>query len=561
MSDVLLIRSDASARIGTGHIMRCAAVAQGWRNAGGRVVFVHAETTLAMTRRLEADSLESVGIEAVPGSVDDAVRTAAISRELDAAWVVADGYAFGAPWQDAAKRAGLRLLLADDCGHAESYCADLVLNQNLHADAGLYSRRASHTRLLLGPRFVQLRREFAAWGNWNRSIPESADKVLVTLGGADPDNATATVLRALARLKGVETTVVVGGNNPNRAAIEGLAGSLDGVCKVLVGPENMPELMASSDLAVSAGGSTSWELAFMGLPTVAVAIADNQRPIVQSLVQAGCAVDAGWFQDLDEERLAGIIGDLRQSRLAREAMSARQRRLVDGHGVRRILAAMGRSLRISVLSDEDSWINPFLSGWVTGVRGAGHAVEWIHSARQLAQGDLAFLLSYSRIVPPALLRLNAQNLVVHESDLPRGRGWSPLSWQVLTGADEIPVALLEAADGVDSGPIYSQAVIRLRGNELVDELRAAQAEATLRLCTDFTARHPFVLADARAQSGSPTYYPRRGPADSRLDPDKTLREQFQLLRIADFERYPAHFEMAGRRFAVRITAMPDEPSR
>lgn len=560
MSDVLLLRADASSRIGTGHIMRCIALAQGWREAGGRVVFAHAETTGAMARRLEAERLESVGIDAAPGSVDDAARTSAIARELEAAWVVADGYAFGAAWQEAVKRAGLRLLLADDCGHAESYCADLILNQNLHADAALYSRRASHTRLLLGAKFVQLRREFAAWGNWRRSFPEVADKVLVTLGGGDPDNATAKVLRALARLKGVEATVVVGGSNPNRAAIEALAESLGGGFKVVVGPANMPELMASADLAVSAGGSTSWELAFMGLPTVAIAIADNQRPIVQSLVGAGCAADAGWFQDLDEERLAGILEDFRRSRPMREAMSARQRRLVDGHGVRRILAAMGRSLRISLLSDEDSWINPFLSGWVTELRKAGHAVEWIHSAQALVPGDIAFLLSYSRIVPPALLRLNAQNLVVHESDLPRGRGWSPLSWQVLEGADRIPVTLLEAAEGVDSGPIYSQATIQLRGNELVDELRAAQAAATLALCTEFISRHPFVLADAREQSGTPTYYPRRGPADSRLDPDKTLREQFQLLRIADFERYPAHFEIAGRRFSVRITAMPDEPS-
>ena len=90
--------------------------------------------------------------------------------------------------------------------------------------------------------------------------------------------------------------------------------------------------------------------------------------------------------------------------------------------------------------------------------------------------------------------------------------------------------------------------------ELVDELRSAQAEATLRLCREFVAGYPFSGDISRAQEGEPSYYARRRPADSRLDPDKTLREQFNLLRVADPDRYPAFFELAGRRYEVRISA-------
>jgi methionyl-tRNA formyltransferase len=178
----------------------------------------------------------------------------------------------------------------------------------------------------------------------------------------------------------------------------------------------------------------------------------------------------------------------------------------------------------------------------------------LHDPAALPEVDIAFLLSLSRIVPAEILRRNAHNLVVHESALPEGRGWSPLTWQVLEGREEIPVSLIEAGERVDSGDIYAQKPIRLTGNELVSELREQQAAATLALCRAFVGRYPFVCDEARPQAGAPSYYPRRRPADSRLDPDKTLREQFNLLRVADPERYPAFFELAGRRYEVRLTA-------
>jgi UDP-2,4-diacetamido-2,4,6-trideoxy-beta-L-altropyranose hydrolase len=558
MNETLIIRADASSRTGTGHVMRCLALAQEWRRTGGSVAFVQCETTAALTRRLDGEAIETVAIHAVPGSPEDAALTAEHARRLGASWVVADGYVFGELWQTGIKQAGCRLLLTDDYGHAEAYSADLILNQNLHAEAGHYAPRAPRSRLLLGPGYAQLRKEFAAWRDWNREFPASADKLLVTLGGGDPDNATASVLRALAKLPGIEVRVVVGGDNPHRPAIEAMAAGLGRSFTLLFAPENMPELMAWADLAISAGGSTSWELAFMGLPAIAIAIADNQRPIVQSLARAGCAIDAGWFQDLDEAALAKIVQNLRAAPSIREDMSRRQRKLVDGHGARRILAAVRKTLGITILSDRDSWINRELSEWVSQLREGGHRVEWIHSWQQIGEGDLAFFLSYSRVVPPAVLRRNAQNLVVHESDLPRGRGWSPLAWQVLAGENKIPITLLEAVENVDSGPIYFQDTLTLSGAELVDELRIIQAGATVRLCREFVAGYPFVLADARPQSGDGTFYRRRRPADSKLDPDLSLREQFQLLRIADFERYPAFFEMAGRRYAVRLTPLPDE---
>jgi methionyl-tRNA formyltransferase len=136
--------------------------------------------------------------------------------------------------------------------------------------------------------------------------------------------------------------------------------------------------------------------------------------------------------------------------------------------------------------------------------------------------------------------------------LPKGRGWSPLTWQILEGKNEIPVTLFEAKEEVDSGPIYLQSIMRFRGHELVDELREKQAIHTVQLCLEFIRRYPKVTQQARQQQGEPRFYPKRGPKDSWIDPDKTIREQFNLLRVVDNDSYPAWFEMGGQRYELKI---------
>jgi len=175
-----------------------------------------------------------------------------------------------------------------------------------------------------------------------------------------------------------------------------------------------------------------------------------------------------------------------------------------------------------------------------------------HHLAALGKAELCFYLSYGRIVPPEQLGRFAHNLVVHESDLPAGKGWSPLSWQVLAARNEIAVTLFEAAAKVDSGPIYGQARMTLDGTELVERLRDQQSRVTFQLCQDFIDRYPASLTQARPQSGADSFYPRRKPADSRLDPAGSIQEQFPLLRIVDNARYPAFFERNGRRYRIEI---------
>ncbi len=144
------------------------------------------------------------------------------------------------------------------------------------------------------------------------------------------------------------------------------------------------------------------------------------------------------------------------------------------------------------------------------------------------------------------------NLVVHESDLPQGKGWSPLTWQILEGKNQIPVTMIEAEEKVDSGVIYAQEWIEFQGHELVEELRAAQAKTTIRLCEKFVREYPEIIDTAKEQAGEESFYPRRKPEDSRLDPGKSIKENFNLLRVVDNEKYPAWFELDGWKYLLKI---------
>jgi len=212
---------------------------------------------------------------------------------------------------------------------------------------------------------------------------------------------------------------------------------------------------------------------------------------------------------------------------------------------------MGRGLRISVYSDACSWNDAYILELLPNWLVDGHEVTWAHDAATLPEGDICFYLSYGRIVGVDLLRRHKNNLVVHASDLPRGRGWSPLTWQILEGKDQIPVTLFEAAETVDSGPIYKQVVLQFSGLELIDELRHAVMRATVDLCRSFVREYPAITAGI-PQQGEPTFYARRYPKDSVIDTEKSVQEQFNLLRTVDNVRYPAWFEFKGKRFILRI---------
>ena len=342
----LLIRADASVEMGTGHVMRCLALAQAWQDAGGTAAFAMAQSTPAIVARLAAEGFEMHPVAASGGTNGDANGTAKLALGQAAQWIVLDGYQFGAGYQEIIKSNGRRLLCMDDAGESEYYSADLVLNQNLHAAEDLYRKRQPATRLLLGTRYALLRREFLAWQGWKRHVVALGHKVLITMGGSDPDNVTLDVVEALrtAVVQNLDAVIVVGGSNPHGENIARNAESFPGKIRVQRDAVNMAELMAWADIAVSAAGSTCWEMCMLGLPAIVMDLAPNQERLGRELVRAGCAIHIPKPRVSDAqvrvEQVREKIELLTQSWQLREDLSRRAVELVDGNGACRVVAAM-----------------------------------------------------------------------------------------------------------------------------------------------------------------------------------------------------------------------------
>jgi UDP-2,4-diacetamido-2,4,6-trideoxy-beta-L-altropyranose hydrolase len=338
---MLLIRVDGSVQIGTGHVMRCLSLAAAWSAAGGQIHFVLAECTPALHARLDEFGAATTMLKVAPGSTADAVATIALADKLTPSWIVADGYSFGTEWQKQVHTAGYELLVFDDYGHAAHYYADVILNQNLDALAELYASRESYTQLLLGTSYAVLRPEFNKWREWRRQIRETAQAVLITLGGADPNNVTSTIMDALSPLTNLTIVLAIGGTNPHRSVVERIISGMASPVQLMIDATTMGELMAEADVAIAAGGTTSWELAFMGLPSIVVTLADNQRRIVAALTRSGISVDAGAIESLDfAERLRSSLTRLAGSPVTRKRMSELGRKQVDGFGAKRVVGLM-----------------------------------------------------------------------------------------------------------------------------------------------------------------------------------------------------------------------------
>jgi UDP-2,4-diacetamido-2,4,6-trideoxy-beta-L-altropyranose hydrolase len=335
----LVIRADASAKIGTGHVMRSLALGQAWQELGGGVTFLTAPEASGIEERLKSEDMNVEHLSSHPGSCGDAHETIHLAKDSGATWLVVDGYHFDSEYQRIIKDSGLKLLFIDDNGHAYHYYADFVLNQNLHAHERFYPSIEPYTRLLLGTRYVLLRKEFLKWLRWKREIPEVARKVLVTLGGSDPNNVTLKVINALKKIEvpDLDVKIVVATSNPYTETLQNASLSAPCSMRILRNVNDMPDLMAWADLAVSAGGSTCWEMAFMGFPSLILILAENQRPVAGSLDTMGVARNLGWHENLSYDRIAQALSSLLADSETRTEMTRRGQALIDGEGVNKVL--------------------------------------------------------------------------------------------------------------------------------------------------------------------------------------------------------------------------------
>jgi methionyl-tRNA formyltransferase len=212
-------------------------------------------------------------------------------------------------------------------------------------------------------------------------------------------------------------------------------------------------------------------------------------------------------------------------------------------------------MKISILcSDRRHPIQPLLQDWCRR-RGAEHQVELVAQASDLTGGDILFLVSCHEIIGAPIRARFSATLVVHASDLPDGRGWSPHIWSILQGATHLTVTIFQADDTLDAGPIWKKQRIDLEGHELCDEINDKLFAAELALM-DFAVANAATIRPLPQAGGGGTTFPLRKPEDSRIDPNRPIADQFNLLRVADPDRYPAFFDHLGHRFEIVLRKAP-----
>lgn len=336
----LLLRADAGGLLGSGHVMRLIALGQAWVDAGGPCILAAAELPEALASRARSErSFLVEKIDAPAWSTADAEALAALGRRFSAKAAVIDSYKFNPPYLAAIEASGLKAVVIDDLGQQSAYPCSILVNPNINGRETLYIRKAQGVQLMLGPRHVMLRREFAQHRMSERLIPTQARRLLVTFGGVDPKGASLTALDALARLPEIHAELVIGAANARGDEIAAKAAGVRNVT-VIRDARDMAERMMAAEMLLSGGGTTVWEAAALGAPMMLVASAPEEETAATRLASGGLCQFLGPAEQLTADGLAGAIWAFAEDMAARARSSVLGRELVDGLGADRVIEAI-----------------------------------------------------------------------------------------------------------------------------------------------------------------------------------------------------------------------------
>jgi len=336
----LVVRADAGSAIGVGHLMRMIALGQCWKRKAGDVLFV---TNCENRRLLDRLADEGFGVLRIafpyPAKLDLELTLDATRRDPNC-WCVVDGYHFDEIYFSAIKSGGSKLMIVDDTASRTYFDSDAILNQNIGAERFPYNA-PSDTLLLLGTEYALLRDEFTAELS-NKNVSAPAKRLLVTFGGSDPTDQTLKTVEAISTLslRELSVKIVFGAENRGLAEARAAIAASGARIEMIAATDRMAELMSWADIAVSAAGSTCWEMAAIGLPAILITTAENQNGIARGLANAGFAIDLGWHMSVSVEAIATNIAALLDDEGARASMSAAGNSLIDGLGRDRVVRAL-----------------------------------------------------------------------------------------------------------------------------------------------------------------------------------------------------------------------------
>ena len=346
----ILIRADASPTIGSGHIARCLTLARVLRKQGSHVAFACRQLPGHRLDALSAEGFETFALpEFYPGedpqqAIESMLPWQADIDALDLLledhaefdWIIVDHYGLDHHWQTAARRWAPRIAAVDDLA-TRRYSVDLLLNQNLSGLSENYTPLLPEgCRTLLGPRYAMLREEFDCPAI---DIKPEARRVLVNFGGFDAAMQTHHAMLALADFTELEVDFVAGVDNPAWAQMQALAQTRPN-WRLHSFVSDFHQRMIEADLFIGAGGGTSWERAALGLPTICIAVSNNQQVNGEVMAAAGAHVFMGAREQVSVTQLRDAIGFVAGNFYLRQSLAERSRQMVDGRGALRVAAAL-----------------------------------------------------------------------------------------------------------------------------------------------------------------------------------------------------------------------------
>jgi len=367
----VVFRVDASIEIGIGHVMRCLTLADALSQSGAKCIFIcrvhmenqisfickHGYTAYGLPDESDADKVKISGMCDIPAHASwlkttweiDADQTLRVLDDMVIDWLIVDHYALDARWEGRLRSVCNKLMVIDDLADRKHDC-DLLLDQNLGRVKSDYAQwLPDGCTVCTGSFYALLRPEFAELRDYSLRRRESPQlkQLLITMGGIDKDNVTSQVLESI-KSSGLPVDcricVVMGGDAPWLDAVRSLAASMPWPTEVQVNVKNIAELMAGSDLAIGAAGSTSWERCCLGLPTLLIILAENQKKIGEELELCGAAIPL--YTKTLGEGICESVGRFCSHPYFLTQMASRACSVADGMGVQRVVQKLS-SLKVA----------------------------------------------------------------------------------------------------------------------------------------------------------------------------------------------------------------------
>lgn len=341
----VLIRADAGGALGAGHVMRMIALSQALLECGLSAHIATISCPTKILKRLQDEGIIHHQIHAnTPGEPNDIEATITLAEQIKCRWIILDGYHFELSYQREVHKRGFKVAMMDDYGHCNTWCADLIINQNIGTKHISYQNEFKDYTELKGVSYALLRNEFRkAIQTKKTQIQHTRPRILITMGGVDQDNATGTILDAVNQIgsQQLDIKILIGAGNPHGFELRRLASqSIHAIC-FIENAIDMPSMYQWADGVISGGGSTCYEWLLFKCTGAIVTLADNQKGITNHLVGRDLALGLGDIEKLRAKQCAHSlkpwIRNLRSTNQPNKYLN------IDPHGANRIIARLQNS--------------------------------------------------------------------------------------------------------------------------------------------------------------------------------------------------------------------------